>query len=107
MAAITPATLFPNMTSDGTNITIPITDLPGLTAAEVDPDTGNGAELLRILCETAHSKINMLDTANQPTQMRWSKPAPQGIGGNISRQDYTFGFNYTVDATAVNIAPES
>ncbi len=37
MAAITPNTLFPNMTSDGTNITIPITDLPGLTAAEVDP----------------------------------------------------------------------
>ncbi|MDJ0661570.1 MAG: hypothetical protein QNJ42_19095 [Crocosphaera sp.] len=107
MAAITPATIFPNLTSDGTNITIPITDLAGLTAAEVDPSTGNGAELLRIICETAYTKINALDTANQPTQMRWSKPPAQGITAGVNRQDYTFGFNYSVDATAVNMVAEA
>lgn len=107
MAAITPATLFPNLTSDGTDITIPITDLPGLTAAEVDPATGNGSELLRIILETAYNKIEALDTNSRPTQLQWSKPPAQGIAAGVNRQNYTFGFNYAVDATAVNMVPET
>lgn len=106
MATIRPNTLFPNISSDGTNLTIPIADLAGLSSAEADPTTGNGAEMLRIICECAYSKIEALDAANRPTQMTWSKPAPAGISPNVFRQSYTFGFNVNTDPTVLNIASE-
>ena len=107
MAAITPATIFPNITSDGSSVTIPLTDLVGLSSAEVDPVTGNGSELLRILCETAYARIEALDAVNQPTQITWNKPAPSGISANVFRQSYTFGFNLATDPTVLNMAAES
>lgn len=107
MAVVRPNILFPNMTSDGTSITIPLTDLAGLSAAEADPATGNASEMLRVFCETAFSKLNALDAAVQPTQMRFTKPAPSGIGINQYRQDYNFGFNVSTDPTALNVIAES
>ena len=106
MAKILPTVLFPNMTSDATNITIPISDIPGLTAAEVAIADGNGAELLRLIFEAAYNRIAALEAAARPTQMTWSKPAAQGISSNVSRQSYNFAFNFSVDATSVNIASE-
>lgn len=107
MPKILPTVILPNITSDGTNLTIPIADIPGLTAAEADPATGNGAELLRLICDAAYDRIEALATTDRPTQMTWGKPPAQGVAGAVSRQTYTFGFNFTVDATAVNIATES
>lgn len=107
MAAITPATIFPNLTTDGTSITIPLTDLMGLSAAEADPSTGNGSEMLRVICETAYAKLSALQVANQPTQMRWLKPAPLGQTANVFRQDYTFGFNLQTDPSVLNVVAES
>ncbi len=106
MAAITPTDIFTGYASDGTNITIPLTAIPGLTSAEADASTGNGAEVLRLICETAYNQIEALPTADRPTQMTWSKPPTQGVAGATSRQTYNFGFNFTVDATAVNVSAE-
>lgn len=106
MAKILPTDLFTGYSTDGTNITIPLTAIPGLTAGEADAATGNGAEILRLICETAYTKIEALSTNDRPTQMTWSKPAVQGLGAGVNRQNYTFGFNFGVDATAVNIADE-
>jgi hypothetical protein len=44
-----PKYLFPNYSSDGTNITIPITSLIGLTAAESDVVTGDWREILQAI----------------------------------------------------------
>lgn len=107
MAKIAPTVILPNLTSDGINLTFPISDVPGLTAVEADPVTGNGAEVLRLICDVAYERISSLDDAAKPTQMTYNKPAPQGISATVSRQSYNFGFNCGIDATAVNIAPES
>lgn len=107
MAKIAPNVILPNLASDGTNLTIPLADIPGLTAAEADPSNGNGAEVLRLICDAAYERIEALPQADRPTQMTWGKPAAQGVSGAISRQSYNFGFNYTVDATSVNIAAEA
>ena len=107
MAQISPQDVFPSYSSDGTNITLPLALFPGLDAAEADATTGNGAELLRNLLEVAYTNIQALDSANQPTQMRWQKPPVAGVGTNISRQDYTFGFNIQADPAAVQMVAES
>lgn len=106
MAIVTPNAIFANMTIEDGAVVIPLTDLPGLTSAEANPTTGNANELLRVFCETAFTKLNALEPAAQPTQMRFSKPTPSGIGINQYRQDYTFGFNVATDPTALNVIAE-
>lgn len=106
MASINPADLFPGYTSDGTNITIPLAALPGLEASEADASTGNGSEVLRIICESAYQAIEGMDQASRPTQITWSKAVPAGLTNDTFRQSYTFGFTIGTNATQLNMAAE-
>ena len=108
MATITPNVIFPNMTSDGTNITIPLTDIPGLSAAEAEPATGNGAEVTRLLLENAHTKINALSSELQPTELTITKV--QSLTGQTVgqiRNTFTVNADVAYDATAVDLVAEA
>lgn len=107
MADITPSTLFPNMTADVTGISIPYTDLSGLTQAEADPATGDGREVLRILVNQAHVTLTALAPENRPTKINFTKPNPQGIGVDQIRQSYTFSFDVNYDASGVAMVSEA
>ena len=108
MAQITPDVIFPNMTSDGTNLTIPIADIPGLSAAEADPSTGNGAEMFRLMTEVAHSKITALSSELQPTELTITKTqstTAQAVGQ--IRNTYTVNADVAYDPTAVDLVAEA
>lgn len=76
MAAILPTDLFPGyevvaaagaVTAD--SIVIPLADLPNLTSAEADADTGDGREVARQIDLAINDAITALATEAKPTAM--------------------------------------
>lgn len=107
MADITPSAVFPNMTADVSGITIPYTDLAGLTQAEADPATGDGRELLRVIVNSAVSAIQALASDAKPSKLSVAKPNPTGIGADQIRQSYTLSFDVSFDSSGVAMVSEA
>ncbi|AUC61796.1 hypothetical protein AA637_11850 [Cyanobacterium sp. HL-69] len=102
-----PTDLFPNLSTDGTSITIPLTDLDGLTASEADPATGDGRELARILVNSMVTKYLEIPQQDRPARFVASKANPQGIGVEQIRQTYTLGFDVLLDSAGVAMVSEA
>lgn len=91
-----PTELFAGYTSDGTDITIPIASILGLTAAEAHTTTGDWRSIFLSLCATAFTHYDgLLDadkpsafTADPPTQY----PVTSGALEGSFRQTYSFVF---------------
>lgn len=107
MADITPSAVFPNMTADATGITIPYTDLAGLTQVEANPATGDGREVLRVILNSAVSAINALAPEALPSRMTVTKGNPTGIGADQIRQAYSLTFDVSFDASGVAMVSEA
>lgn len=106
MANILPTAIFPNMTSDVTGITIPYTDLAGLTQAEADVGTGDGREVARSLEESIFAAISALGAGVAPEEMTVSKNTTPTTGTNAIRDSYTFTFDVIVDPSTVTLDAE-
>ena len=67
----TPGDLFPGMSSDGTNITIPIAALAayGLTTALANPTTGDARTLARAIAARVDDWYRSLPVADRPLAM--------------------------------------
>lgn len=109
MANITPAQLFPGLTSDGTSVTIPLADLPGLTAAEAAPTTGDGRALSQALDDAVFSKITALAANAKPTKMTATKASPTAVAGTNDqvRIGYTKTYDVQLVASSVALVPEA
>ena len=107
MADILPVVFFPNMSADAIGLTIPYTDLPGLTQAEADVASGDAREMARVFMETFASAINNLAPENRPIKMTVTKANPLGIGPDEIRQSYTFQFDLTFSQSTVGLVGES
>jgi len=106
MAPVPPIQIFPSYTSDGTVITIALSDLQGLTAAEANPNTGNAMEVIRAILEKGQTQLNALAPTARPTRSTLSKAVPSispssGVPPGTLRQIYTF----SVDLTPTNLEP--
>jgi hypothetical protein len=64
-----PTATLPGYTSDGTNITIPIASLLGLTAAEANATTGDAREVALAFIRTYKAKQQSLAVADKPATM--------------------------------------
>lgn len=102
-----PSALLPGYTSDGTNITIPLASLPGLTAAEADATTGDSREVIRAFMEQVYSHITALPAADKPARVTVTKPNPTPQANSVLRQGYTINFDTTYTTTNLNMAPEA
>lgn len=86
-------------------IQIPIYSFNGaLTAAEVNPDSGDGRKVLFELIKSTANNINRLPVADRPKKLTITKTAPQGVDGNTIRQSYTLTFD--LDISAVDVSGE-
>lgn len=100
MALVTPVVIFPGYASDGTNITIPLADLTGLTAVEANATTGNGMEILRVIIDRANAALLALAPTARPVRASIEKAAPTiafgaGVPTGTLRQTYTATFDLT------------
>lgn len=113
MANIRPNQVFPAIQVAGatavsaTNaVIIPLAALPGLTAAEADPVTGDGRELSRTLIEQITSAINALAAVDRPTKMTATRANPTGTGANLVTQSYTQTFQVALTQSSLGLAAE-
>lgn len=104
---ITPTQLYPGYTTDGTSITIPMTDLTGLSAPEADAATGDGRKVLYGLIQGAYEALMTLDAANRPQKMSMNKTNPQAVGIDESRIGYTTTFDVQLDPSVIEVSPEA
>lgn len=94
-----PTELFAGYSSDGTNITIPIASISGLTAAEADTTTGDWRSIFLSLCATAFTHYDGLADEDRPTALIASPPTQYPVtSGDLEgtfRQTYSFVFYNT------------
>lgn len=102
-----PTSIFPGYASDGTNITIPIADLPALTTVEAHASTGDVREVLRSILLQATTVIAALPTADKPSKMTITASNPQALSAEQQRHTYTAAFTVNVDPSTAAMAPEA
>ena len=95
---IAPNELFVGYTFSADTISIPLSALPGLTAAEADATTGNGMEVLRQVVDRAQVAIAALAPSARPTKAAITKPNPSIASGvnvvpGTLRQAYSLTFD--------------
>jgi hypothetical protein len=100
--SLSPVYVIDGYSSDGTNITIPIASLIGLTAAEADAITGDWREILQAI---------LLKAVEHHRTYRWSlQPQTYNpFGMNLFRTqtfDRHFGITFYTDMGEPNVAPE-
>ena len=98
---------FPNASSDGTNVTIPIAEIVGLTPAEADPTNGNASEFVHKFLQTVGSTILAADEADRPVNMTYTAGDLDPQANGSVRLDYLFNFELDVDLTSANTKGES
>jgi len=107
MASVLPTDYFPGYTSNGSSITIPLTALGALTAAEASATNGDIREILRAIDIQVKTVIDALPTSDKPTKMVATQTNPSGVGANTIRMSYTRTYDLTISPATSQIAPES
>lgn len=81
-----PTALFPGYTSDGTNITIPIAALDGLTAAEAHTTTGDWRQIVIAMLSTLYKHYAGLTAGvDRPVAITVSAPSVSPVtSGSLS-----------------------
>jgi hypothetical protein len=103
-----PTTLWPSYTSDGTNITIPIAALDGLTDAEAHTSTGDWRSIMLAICSTAYRHYSELLTADKPTMFIASMPTitPVSSGTLAGTFKTTYSFVFYNEYCVPDVADE-
>lgn len=90
------------------SIVIPLSALFGeLSAAEADPATGDGREVLRQIIGSAVKGFASIPTADRPTKMGISTPALTALSATQVRKTYTFTFDLDVNSENLSIVAEA
>lgn len=91
-----PTTIFAGWTEDGTNITLPIANVPELTAAEADAATGDSRKILFALCAKVSAWWYALAVADRPAKMTVAKSISVDASTGVQTQTFTFTFKTAV-----------
>lgn len=103
-----PTSLWPNYTSDGTNITIPIAALDGLTSAEAHTTTGDWRSIMLSICSTAYRHYSELAAADRPVAFVATMPVPVAVSSGSLAGTYktTYPFIFYNDYATPDVADE-
>lgn len=104
-----PTALFAGYAFDGTDITIPIANITGLSAAEADASTGDWRNVFLSLCYTVLAYYDSLDDADKPQAFAADMPTVTrvrtgALAGSL-RQVYQFEFYNELPLTDVADEP--
>ena len=94
-----PTSLFPGYTSDGTDITIPLAAIDGLTAAEAHTTTGDWRSIMLSLISTAYRHYDELATADRPLAFVANDPTVQAVTSGSFAGSYRSGYTFTIMTT--------
>lgn len=85
-------------------IFIPLASLPGLTAGEADPATGDGRKLTFEMCRAIFNNFSAIPQNTRPARMAVARSTPTGVSPTTISQVYSL--TYTLDVSAVDVAAE-
>lgn len=83
-------------TADSSGITIPLTALPGLSAAEADETTGDIRKVARAIFAALHAAFLAEAEADRPEQMQLSRYTNVDESSNTTTRTYQARFNVEV-----------
>ena len=92
----TPTLLWPSYSSNGTNITIPIAALDGLTAAEADTTTGDWRSIMLSIISTAYRYYDSLATEDKPTALTMAQPTISAITSGTFAGTFRTTYSFTL-----------
>lgn len=98
-----PSVLIPGITSDGTNLTLPIASYAKLSAAEAHNSTGDSRKVLYALAHAIEAAFAALAAADKPGKMAITKSVIQPDAGT---QRVNIGFQFDLDISAADVAAE-
>lgn len=99
----TPTDWLPSWAEDGTDITVPIASLTGLTAATADAVTGDIRKILYSILDTAWGKWASLAAADRSAQMVLRKESFTQSDGTIK---HTFITEFVTAASGQAVVDE-
>jgi len=95
-----PSSLFTSWSEDGTDITLPIASVDGLTAAEADGTTGDWRAVMHRLIEHTYDYIQTLAVADRPTKFTITRSRFDGADGELS-YNFSVSSNQDIDTTSM------
>lgn len=99
-----PTELFPGLTSDGTNLTIPIADIPELDSMEADPVTGDVRKFIYALAKQFSSWWYGTLAADRPSRVTVSENISVNVAAGT--QTVSITIRCTTDIPSTDIIPE-
>ena len=99
-----PTVVFTGWSEDGTNITLPITSLPELTAIEADAVTGDSRKMIFAILEQLVVWYNALAVADRPSKITVAANNSAPVAGEYIRT-YTIRIYIATGATEVADEP--
>lgn len=112
MAQISPSQVFSTWDIDPDTglVSFNISDFVGVSAAELDADTGNFGVFLRALTDKVASFYSGLATADRPSRWSVTKGTPQTViisgATNPQRIPYTVNVDVAAPSNQFEIVPE-
>jgi hypothetical protein len=107
---LSPTIVFPNYSFDGTNITIPISELPGLSVEEADAVSGNWIDIFQAFCRADHNWSERFNPRTNPnTVSSWNN---RNMNAKSSKFRYgvgelnTFLKHFTINYGITHLFPE-
>lgn len=86
-------------TSDGTNVTIPISTLTGLAAGDASASTGDVRKVMYAMTDVFYSTFAAAASTNQPAKIIISRQGTEVQGTNLLRRVYSI----VVDLVVTNL----
>lgn len=80
-----PSSLFSSWSEDGTDITVPIASITGLTANEADGTTGDWRSILGRILDHSYNYREGLASADKPTKLTISRTLFEANGSVVYR----------------------
>jgi len=106
MIDVKPSLVFPNIsTGDGTQLVIPLSDFSEqpLSAASVDPDTGDWRDILYSFLDEINAHFSDLPSENRPIMVSIRKSGSMGANNLMN---YNFTVSITTQVSQENIPQE-
>jgi hypothetical protein len=94
-------------TADSSGITIPLTALPGLSAAEADETTGDIRKVARALFAALHAAYIGEAAEDRPARMRIERYTSVDDSSDTTTRNYQATFNVAVGEEEVVDEPEA
>ena len=102
MSNVQPAAYL-DITASEDSLVLPLTGLPGLDSAAIDPQNGDIRKILYSQLKKVYAGLNAIPTADRPARLNITRFTT--VSGNTIQQAYTLTFEINIDEADIASEP--